>query len=256
MQMRSFKQRLAAGETLRLFAIGRIVHPVVIEMFRLGGGYDGFWIDAEHVALNSEQIVTLATAGRANGFDCFVRLAPTGYSQVTQCLETGAGGVMAAQIHSADEAEQFVRWAKFAPRGSRGLNTGGRDADYTHKPLGKFAVEANRDLMTAIQIETVGAVNDVDAIAAIDDVDMLFVGPADLSLALGCVGEFHHEKLWDAIGRVSAACRKHGKAWGAVVPDPRFFERALELGCRMPTVGSEILALRRGIEMMNNSFKA
>ena len=250
----TFKQRLAAGDTLRVFAVGRILHPVVIEMFGLAGGYDGFWIDAEHVALNTEQIVTLAVAGRANRFDCFVRIAPTGYSQVTQCLETGAGGVMAAQIHSAEEAEQFVRWAKFAPRGARGLNAGGCDAGYTHTPPARFVEEANRDLLTAIQIETAGAVEDAEAIAAIDDVDLLFVGPADLSLALGCVGDFHHEKLWDAIRRVAAACRNHGKAWGAVTPDPKFAERAREHGCRMLTIGNEVLCLRRGIEAFQQAF--
>jgi 2-dehydro-3-deoxyglucarate aldolase/4-hydroxy-2-oxoheptanedioate aldolase len=256
MTVRSIKQRLAEGETLRVFAVGRIVHPIVIEMFGLAGGYQGFWIDAEHIGLNSEQIMSLALAGRANGFDSFVRIAPTGYSQVTQCLETGAGGVMAAQIHSAADAAQFVRWAKFAPRGSRGLNSQGRDADYTHKPLARFIEDANRDLLTAIQIETLGALEDVDAIAAMEDVDLVFVGPADLSLSLGCVGEFHHAKLWDAIGRVAAACRKHGKSWGAVTPDPKFCERALEHGCRMATIGNELLCLRRGIEAMKSAFPA
>ena len=162
--------------------------------------------------------------------------------------------MMAAQIHSADEAAQFVRWAKFSPRGARGLNASGRDADYTHKPPAKFIEEANRDHLTAIQIETLGALNDADAIAANEDVDLLFVGPADLSLALGCVGEFHNEKLWDAIGRVATACRKHGKAWGAVTPDPKFAQRALENGCRMATIGNEVIALRRGIETMKTAF--
>ena len=161
---------------------------------------------------------------------------------------------MAAQIHSAAEAEQFVALGQVRSARSRGLNTGGRDAHYTHKPPAKLVEDANRELLTAIQIETVGALQEVDAIAAIDDVDLLFIGPADLSLALGCVGEFHHEKLWDAIGRVAAACRKHGKPWGAVTPDPKFYQRALELGCRMPSVGSEILALRRGLEALNAAF--
>lgn len=252
----SFKQRLAAGDTVRVFAVGRVVHPVVIEMFGLAGGYDGFWIDAEHVALNTEQMVSLAVAARANQFDCFVRIPPVGYWLVTQCLETGAGGVMAAQIHSADQAAEFVRWAKFPPRGMRGLNAGGRDADYTHKPPARFVEDANREHLTAIQIETLGALDQVDAIAALEDVDLLFIGPADLSLALGCVGEFHHPNLWNAIDRVAAACRKHGKAWGAVTPDPQFAQRAIEGGCRMPTVGNEVLALRRGIETMKGAFGA
>jgi 2-dehydro-3-deoxyglucarate aldolase/4-hydroxy-2-oxoheptanedioate aldolase len=161
---------------------------------------------------------------------------------------------MAAQIHSAQHAAEFVRWAKFAPRGARGLNASGRDANYTHKPPAKFIEDANRDHLTAIQIETLGALKEVDAIAAMEDVDLLFVGPADLSLALGCVGEFHHERLWEAIGQVSAACRKHGKPWGAVTPDPKFAQRALETGCRMLTIGSDVLCFRRGIEAMKAAF--
>jgi 2-keto-3-deoxy-L-rhamnonate aldolase RhmA len=114
--------------------------------------------------------------------------------------------------------------------------------------------DANREHFVAIQIETLGALDDADDIAAFEGVDLLFVGPADLSMALGVVGQFHHEKLWEAIGRVAEACKNHGKAWGAVTPDPKFAARAIEQGCRMPTMGSAILALRRGIETIQNGF--
>ena len=250
----SLKTKLAAGELVRVFCAGRIPHPLVIEMFALGGGYDGFWIDQEHAAVTYEHVVSFALAARANALDCFVRMAPTGYSQVTQNLEAGARGVMAAQIHSLAEAEQFVRWAKFYPDGVRGINTGGRDANYTHKPLAQFAADANRDSLVAIQIETLGALDQVDAIAALPHVDLVFIGPADLSLALGVGGQFHHEKLWEAIGRVAQATKKHGKAWGAVVPDPQFAAKALELGCQMPTIGHDTLTLRRGIEALQSAF--
>ena len=103
---------------------------------------------------------------------------------------------MGAQIQSAEHAEEFVRWCKFAPRGVRGFNTSGRDALYTHKPPAQFAEDSNRDSFVAIQIETLGALNDADAIAAIDGVDMLFVGPADMSQSLGVVGQYEHEKVW------------------------------------------------------------
>ena len=103
-------------------------------------------------------------------------------------------------------------------------------------------------------METLGAVEQADEIAALDGVDHLFVGPADLSLALGIVGQFHHEKLWEAIAKVSAACAKHGKTWGAVVPDPEFADKAVDLGCRMPTMGNDVITLRRGIGALKESF--
>ncbi|MFO0868530.1 MAG: aldolase/citrate lyase family protein [Pirellulales bacterium] len=251
---KTLKQLLATDQLLRTFALGRVVHPVVIELYGLAGGFHGFWLDQEHAFISTEQLVVASLAAKANDMDCFVRLAPTGYSTVTQCLETGVGGVMAAQIHSAAHAEEFVQWTKFAPRGVRGLNLSGRDANYTHKTAPQFIEDANRDHLVAIQIETLGALAAADEIAAIDGVDLLFIGPADLSLALGAPGQFHCDALWEAIGRVAAACRNRGKAWGAVVPDPQFCDRAIELGCRMPTIGNEVGVLRRGVEWFQKSF--
>ena len=249
-----FKELLKTQQQIPLFALARVPHPVVVEMFGLAGGYKGFWIDQEHAGVTGDQIQALSIVGRANNLDCFVRMPPIGYWQVTQALEAGAGGVMAAQIHSADQAREFVSWCRFAPQGTRGLNMGGRDANYTHKPLAQFAEDANRDNFVAIQIETLGAVEQADEIAAIEGVDLLFVGPADLSLCLGVVGQFHHEKLWSAIDRVANACSKSGITWGCVAPDPKFADRAVESGCRMPTLGNDVLVLRRGIEKFHEAF--
>lgn len=251
---KTFKELLATDELIPLFAVGRVVHPVIVEMYGLAGGFRGFWLDQEHAFISTEQLVMASLAAKAHNMDSFVRMAPTGYSQVTQCLETGIGGVMAAQIHSADHAEEFVKWTKFAPRGTRGLNLSGRDACYTHKTATQFIEDANREHFVAIQIETLGSLEEADAIAAIDGVDLLFVGPADLSLALGIPGQFHDDKLWEAIGKVASACQNHSIGWGAVVPDPKFCDRAVENGCRMPTIGNEVGVLRRGIEWFQSSF--
>lgn len=252
--MPTFKQLLAGSDLIRVFTLGRVMHPVMIEMFGLAGGYHGFWLDLEHSFITTEQITMAAIAARANGMDSFVRMPPSGYWQVTQCLEAGAGGVMGAQIRSAEHAREFNSWCRFAPAGSRGLNMGGRDCDYTHKPLAQFVEDANRDVFVAIQIETLGALAEVDEIASIEGVDLLFVGPADLSLALGVVAQFHHDKLWEAIEHVVVACRRHGKHWGCVAPDAQFADRAVELGCRMPTIGNEMHVLRRGIASLKSTY--
>ncbi len=243
-----FKDMLARGELVRIFAVVRIPSPIVIDLFGLAGGFHGFWIDQEHGGLNYEQIMVLSIAARANGMDCFVRMAPTDYSLVTQNLEAGAGGVMAARIENAAHAEQFVQWAKFAPRGLRGMNSSGRDANFTHKSQVQFAQEANRDHLTAIQIETLGALNQVDQIAAIDGVDLLFVGPSDLSQALGILGQMDHPRLWEGYDAVAAACKKHGKNWGSVAPTTQFAQRVYDKGCRMINLGGDVTCLRAGIE--------
>ena len=190
------KKLLAATDDLiPLFSVARLPYPLVVEMLGIVGGYKGFWIDQEHAGVTVEQIRGLALAGRATDLDCFVRLPPVGYWQVTQNLEAGAGGVMAAQIHSAEQAHEFASWAKFAPDGTRGMNTGGRDGDYTHKLAAQFEHDANQKNFVAIQIETLGALEEAHEIAALDGVDVLFIGPVDLSLALGVVGQFQSAGL-------------------------------------------------------------
>jgi 2-dehydro-3-deoxyglucarate aldolase/4-hydroxy-2-oxoheptanedioate aldolase len=249
-----FKELLASDRIVRVFSMGRFVHPVVIDMFALAGGFDGFWLDQEHGGLTYDQICLGAVCGRANDFDCFVRMAPISYAMVTQAFEAGAGGVMAARIESAAQAEEFVRWAKFWPRGNRGMNSGGRDACFTYKPQKEFAAEANKNHLVSIQIEMLGAVKEVDQIAAIDGVDLLFIGPSDLSQALGHLGEVAHEKVWEAAALVAAACRKHGKHWGILPPDDAYATRALEMGARFLILGGDVQCLRRGIESFQREF--
>ena len=252
--VRGFKQLLAEEELVRVFAIGRLVHPVVLDLYGMIGGFHGFWADQEHAGLTYEQVVLASACARANDFDFFVRMAPTNYAQVTQNLEAGAGGVMAAMITSAEHAEQFVQWAKFAPRGQRGLNSSGRDGHYTGRTQAQMIEHCNQESFVAIQIETLGALDEVDRIAAIDGVDLVFVGPSDLSQSLGVAGQFDHDKLWEAYRAVSQACESHGVAWATIGVNPSFSQRALDLGCRMLNFGNDANALRRGIETTKQAF--
>jgi 2-dehydro-3-deoxyglucarate aldolase/4-hydroxy-2-oxoheptanedioate aldolase len=249
-----FKQLLATDRLIRVFCSGRLVHPVPIQLFGLAGGYDGFWLDAEHAGISTEQITMAALAGKAMGMGSFVRMPVTNYAAVTQALESGVDGVMAAQVGSAAEAEKFLSWAKFAPRGVRGLNTQGADAHFTRKTQIELAHDANRDHFVAIQIETLGALDEADEIAAIDGVDLLFIGPADLSQALSVLGQPDHERVWAAIDRVAAACKRNGKAWGIVPAGPAFASRCIEMGCRMITFGSDVMAMRLGVQALQTMF--
>lgn len=250
----SLKSRLSRGEQVVVFAVGRLFHPNTIQMYALHGGFAGFWIDDEHVGFTTEQLVAATLSGRACGFDSFVRIAPSNYAIVTRCLEAGAGGVMAAQIESAAHAEEFMQWAKFAPRGRRGLNTGGYDGQFGLTPAARFCEEANRDSFVAIQIETASALAEVDAIAAIDGVDLLFVGPSDLSQALGVTGDFMHPKCLAALDEVAAACRRHGKSWGAVTTTPQHAAALVERGCQLISPTNDVRTMNAGIKSVKQTF--
>jgi 2-dehydro-3-deoxyglucarate aldolase/4-hydroxy-2-oxoheptanedioate aldolase len=252
---RTFKQRLATDELIRIFCVGRLIHPVLFDIHRMVGGFHGIWIDQEHAGVTYEQIVLASACARGNGLDSFVRLATINYSLVTQCLEAGAGGVMAARVESAAHAEEFLRWAKFAPRGLRGSNTGGYDAHFGGKPLSQFATESNAENFVAIQIETLGALSDARTIAATPDVDLLFLGPADLSQELGIIGQWDHPKLWEAIRHVDDACRRAGKHWATIAATPEFARRCRDTGCRMLSLGMDAVVLRRGVEATKEAFR-
>ncbi len=252
--MSTLKARLDRGETVVTLACGRIYHHNILQIAGMTGGFHGVWFDMEHVGLTTTQLEVATLACKAHGLDTFCRVAPTDYATVTRCFEAGAGGIMAAQIFSAKQAEEFVQWAKFAPRGWRGLNTGGIDARFTTMPAAEFTKKANAENITLIQIETLQAVEECEAIAAIDGVDALFIGPADLSQSLGVTGEFFHEKCLNAIDKIAAACRKHKKHLAAVAFNPAHAKMLHDKGCRLISPANDVRVVVAGLNAIRKDF--
>jgi 4-hydroxy-2-oxoheptanedioate aldolase len=245
---KQLKALLAQNKLTRVFCLGQLCHPKFVEIIGMHGGYDAVWLDQEHAGLSIAQIEQAALAGRAIGLDTFVRLAPTDYATVMRPLEAGAGGIMAAQVKSAAEAEQVVQWAKFHPRGQRGVNGSGVDGRYATMPLLDYMKRANDETFVAIQIEHYGAVDEVEKIAAIKDVDILFIGPADLGQSMGLVGEWDHPKVWQAIERVAKAADANGIHWAILPRSADYAKRCVDLGCKMISIGIDTWAIQRGLK--------
>ena len=252
--MPSIKQRLAEGRTVRLFGVGQLFHPKVVEILGEVGGFDGLWLDQEHSGLSLREIELAVLAARGYGLDHFVRLPATDYAAIMRPLEVGAGGVMVSMVRSAEEAERAVRWAKFWPRGERGMNGGNRDGRFGLTPMAEYAERANAETFVGIQIETASALAEAASIAAVPDVDLLFVGPADLSQVLGVPGQFEHPKCFEAIERIADACRSAGKPWGIVPRGPEYADRMARLGCRMFVLGFDSRALIEGIRAIAGRY--
>lgn len=252
--MSPLKQKLAAGERVTVYALGRTSHPNMVEMYGLHGGFDGFWIDCEHADFSTRELEVLTSTARSSGQDCFARIAPTDYAIVTRCLESGCSGVMAAMINTPAEAERIVRWAKFAPRGERGLNSGGYDGDFGLKPMDKFCQEANANTFIAIQVETLPSVDCCEELISIPDVDLLFIGPADLSQALGIPGQLMDKRCIAAIEKVAKACAKHNKPFGAVTTTPEHAKMLLDFGCRMISPTNDVRTINLGIQSVKAKF--
>jgi 4-hydroxy-2-oxoheptanedioate aldolase len=183
-----------------------------------------------------------------------VRILKTGYSSPMRVLESGANGIMVPHCRSAEEARQWVEWTRFPPLGRRGFDGAGADADYILADSAEHLKHANREVFLVLQIEDVEAVECVEQIAAVEGVDLLFVGPADLSLSLGVPLQFQHPKMQAAIDRVASAAARAGKWWGIPTGTLQAAQSALDQGARMVTCGSDHLFLVRGFQNVFREF--
>ena len=252
--MPRIKQLLASGGVVRMFGVGQLFSPKLIEIVGEHGGFDALWLDAEHAGIGMKEFEIATLAAKVYGLDHFVRLPATDYAAIMRALEAGAGGVMVSMVRSPEEAEQAVRWAKFWPRGERGMNGGNRDGRFGLMPLAEYVAKANAETFVGIQIETASAIASVAEIARVPDVDLLFIGPADISQVMGVPGDFENPKCLDAIERISRACAEAGKPWGIVPRGPEYAERMRARGCRMFVLGFDIHAFHAGIRAVKERY--
>lgn len=252
--MHSIKQRLNSGLTVNVFSIGAVPSFKIIEMAAMLGGYHAVWIDEEHAALPQRDIEQLASTCRGVGLDCYVRVAPLNYAAMMRPMEAGAGGVMAAQIRSVEEAKQIVDWAKFPPLGHRGINPSNVEADYTTRSLADHIEICNRDRWLSVQIETLEALDCVESIAEVDGIDHLFIGPADLSVALGVPGQYMHEKCRLAISRICIAANAAGKSSGILVRGAEHAAMCRDLGCRLFAFSNDLGFILQGMRAVKNTY--
>jgi 4-hydroxy-2-oxoheptanedioate aldolase len=252
--MPRIKQMLSEGKVVRTFGLGQLFSPKLIEILGEHGGFDALWLDYEHAGLTMNEIETATMAARGYGLDHFVRLPATDYATVMRPLEAGAGGLMFSMVRSPADAEQAVRWAKFAPRGERGLNGGNRDGRFGLTPLADYTARANAELFIGVQIETAGALASLKEIAAVPDVDLLFVGPSDLSQVLGVTGDFENPKCLAAIETIARTCADAGKAWGIFSRGPEYSARMQSWGCQLFVLGADLHVVHAGIRSLKERY--
>lgn len=204
-----FRERLRAGERL-LGTILSLDAPEAAEILA-SLGFDWLFIDAEHAPLDAARIRAILQAVGPQ-LPCLVRLLSADEAHVKQALDVGASGVIAPMISSPEQAENLVRFAKYPPRGQRGV--GLARAQGYGKSFADYVRRANDELVVVVQIEQQSAVEQIEAIAAVPGIDACFVGPYDLSSSLGKPGAVNDPQVMAAIARVTAACQAAGVALG------------------------------------------
>jgi 2-dehydro-3-deoxyglucarate aldolase/4-hydroxy-2-oxoheptanedioate aldolase len=250
----SIKERLARGETVRVMVLGALASPKLIEIAGLHAGLHGVWIDQEHSAIPHHELELMIMACRASGLDAFARVPPTDYGTIMRPMEAGAGGIMVAQIRTVDQVRQVLEWAKYPPQGVRGLFMNNYEAGYGTANVKAHVVKSNRDRWLCIQVETPEAVECAGEIAALDGVDHLFVGTADLACTLGVPGEMLHEKCVAALAKVAEAVQRAGKTWGALVRSPEHADQCRKLGCTLFSLMGDLDVVHRGIKAVRTVY--
>ncbi len=210
----SLRARLEAGERAICTMVGELRQPSVMQLLA-NAGYDAVIVDGEHGAFATETIADLCRAASMVGVTPIVRVPGLAYEPIAQALDGGAQAVMVPRIESAADAAQAVSFAKYPPVGERGCAFGRGQTRFRSGPIAETMAAANRESLVVIQIETREALAQIDQIVALGGVDIAFVGPTDLSIALGIPGQLDDPALVGAIERVASACRNAG-IWSAL----------------------------------------
>jgi 2-dehydro-3-deoxyglucarate aldolase/4-hydroxy-2-oxoheptanedioate aldolase len=233
---RSFRDRTLAGETLFGLFLD-LASPASAELCA-SVGYDWLLVDLEHGASTEADLLGLIHAVEVGGSTALVRPQSGERLRIGRALDMGARGIMVPRLDSAEQAREAVTFLRYPPAGVRGVATRVRGAGLgtvAHSDIRRL----NDRVIGIVQIESLGGLREADAIAGLDGVDVLFVGPADLSHSLGIAGQFQHDDYLAALDRVVAACRAHGKAAGILVYDTAVVGRHLELGFTFVGIGAD-----------------
>ena len=217
--------------------------PIVADALK-GLGFDWFMIDTEHAPVNPETLAGIIAMLGDGGPTPLVRVGNIDQYLVKQALDAGALGILVPLVSTEAQARSVVAYAKYPPAGVPGAAAAA--ASRYGLELGSYLRSANDETLVGIQIETKESLENLDSIAAVDGIDLLFVGPQDLTLSLGLLDDRANPKVRDAMRRVVAACERHGKVPGMLVINPEEKRSAVELGFRFISLAADLRFLLDG----------
>ncbi|RQG87782.1 aldolase [Natrarchaeobius halalkaliphilus] len=231
-----------------------IGHPTVVEVNAMLG-FDFVLIDTEHTTMSLETVEHLVRAAEARNEETgsVVRVPDGDPTRIKRVLDIGVDGVMIPMVETAEEAERIVESTLYPPDGIRGI-AGGRAAKYG-LDFQRYVNTANGSILKIAQIETKTGLENVEEIAAVDGIDALFIGPADLSGSLEKLGDYDAIKVHDAIDTVLDAGREHETPVGTLTLDNDRIERRVEQGFDFQIVGKDAAHLSSSSEDAKDRYE-
>ena len=220
-------------------------------------GFDWVLIDLEHGAGSEKDVLHQLQALEHTPAAPIIRVESSERQRFHRVLDMGAEGIMCPRVGNVEEAKKVVSALRYPPDGSRGVAKMVRATGFGQH-FTEYHQNAKDDILGIVQIETLEVLDHLDAMAALDGVDVLFIGPADLSMALGHFGDFEHPQFKEALKATVSAAEKAGKATGILLFNPDDFSTYHEMGIRVIACGADATFVANGARQMAqrlNAFK-
>ncbi|SRR6266498_3031933 len=251
--MKYFKKRLKQGETLHgcWLNLGSSITAEIVGL----AGFDWVLIDLEHGAGEEKDVLFQLQALEHTPTASIVRVESFERQRIHRILDMGAEGIMCPRINNVAEAKKAASGLHYPPAGSRGVAKMTRATGFGQN-FPDYYKNAKENILGVIQIETVEALDHLDEIAALENIDVLFIGPADLSMELGIFGQFDHPLFKDALKATVNAARKAGKATGILFFNPDDYSTYHQIGIRMIACGADAAFVADGAHKMANTLSS
>jgi 2-dehydro-3-deoxyglucarate aldolase/4-hydroxy-2-oxoheptanedioate aldolase len=247
------KRRLAAGELVVGTMVWELMTPAVFRIAEAAGA-DFVLLDQEHPPWGLERVRDVIATGRGCDVVPFVRVPDAEYNLVARVLDAGALGVMVPNCDGAAEAQAVASWARYPPVGVRGFGLPRYDLE--PEGVGATLAKANEEQMVIVQIESLAGLEEVEAIARVDGVDLLWIGHFDLTASLGIPGDFENPVFEAAVDRVLAAGAAAEKPVGLMVGSVEDGRKFRDRGFRCLAYSLDVWlyedALRAGISALRD----
>jgi len=213
--------------------------PNIVRIFKRSG-FDFVIVDCEHGSFDYTNVANIAAVAKGVNLTCIVRIPKIERECILKYLEAGVDGLLVPMVSSAEEIKQVVDYAKYAPLGNRGISTLRAHTDYNSSNMTEYIERANRDTFIIPQIETVAGLEAVGEIVRVEGVDGVVVGPNDLSMELGILGDYQHPLMQDAMKKVASVAKEAGSWSGIISSNKKLLLQCQDLGMQFFSWNSEI----------------
>ena len=247
-----FKTALRRGSTSFGLWVG-LTDTVAVEIAACAG-LDWLVLDGEHAPNDVQSLLRGLQALAAYPVSGIVRIPCADVTMMKRVLDIGAQTVVVPMIETADQAHEMVRAVRYPPHGVRGIGTALARAARWNR-VSDYYQRANEETCLIVQIESQRGLDNIEAIAAIDGVDALFIGPSDLAASLGHLGDSSHREVREAIRNAFERIRASGKGCGSLVVEESVAREYLSQGCQFLALGVDTLLLAKATRALAAQFK-